>query len=75
MKRQQRMKVMKYMTKKIGSKGRMVASNSWWVSELIAVDCEKAWLQEGWEDTMQKWYHWLKMEELHQLRVSQMIKS
>ena len=32
------------MTKKIGSKGRMGAENRWWVAELLAVDCEKAWL-------------------------------
>ena len=75
MKRHQRMKIMKEVTK-IGSKGRMDADNRWWVSELLAADCEKAWLHDGWEDTMQKWTDWLgemnkederkKMEELHQ---------
>ena len=39
---------------------------------------------QDWEDTMQKWYEWLenkkddekkKMEEMHQQRVTQMIKS
>ena len=39
----------------------------------------------GWEDIMQKWYNWLeemkkkdekeKMEEMHQHKVAQMIKS
>ena len=42
MKQQQRMKVMRDMTKKTKSKGRMDANNSWWVSELLAADCEKA---------------------------------
>ena len=54
MKRQQRMKVMKDMTKNIKAKGKMDANNSWWVSELLAADCEKARPQEGWEDTTQK---------------------
>ena len=63
----------------------MDAWNRWWVSELLATDCEKAWIHTGWEDTMQKWYHWLedmkkndekeKMEEEHQKKVEQMIKS
>ena len=76
MKHQQRMTIMKDLTKKITSKGRMDAENRWWVTELLAVDCEKAWLQAGWEDTKQKWYEWLeemkkkdeeeKMEEMHQ---------
>ena len=34
---------------------RMDADNRWWVAELLAADCEKAWLHDGWEDTMQKW--------------------
>ena len=45
---------------------------------------KKAWIHRGCEDTMQKWYHWLedmkkdekeKMEEMHQEKVEQMIKS
>ena len=46
---------------------------------------KKAWIHTGCEDTMQKWYHWLedmkkkdekeKMEEMHQKKVEQMIKS
>ena len=50
----------------------------------MAADCEKAWIHTGWEETMQKWYHWLedmkkkdekgKMEEMHQKKVEQMIK-
>ena len=50
----------------------------WWVAELPAADCEKAWLHPGEEETMQKWSDWLremkeedvkrKMEELHQQR-------
>ena len=38
----------------------MDAENRWWVTELLAADCEKAWIHPGWEDTMQKWYEWLK---------------
>ena len=57
----------------------------WWVAELLVADCEKAGIHPGWEDTLQKWYEWLKkmkkeddkrkMEELHQQKVTQMIKS
>ena len=85
MKRQQRTKVMKDMTKKIRSKGRMDAENRWWVAELLAADCGTAWLHPGEEETMQKWYFWLeakkkkdekrKMEKFHQQRMNQMIKS
>ena len=67
------------------SKGRMDAENRWWVTELLAADCEKAWIHPGWVDTMQKWYDRLeklkkedekeKMEQLHQQKVKQMIKS
>ena len=59
MRQQQRMKVMKDMTRKNRAKGRMDANSSWWVSQLLAADCEKAWLHSGWEDTMQRWYDWL----------------
>ena len=74
------MKVMKDMTKKIRSRGRMDAESRWWVAELLAADCEKGWLHPEEEETMQKWYIWLgkmrneddkrKMEELHQQKVS-----
>ena len=37
----------------------MDANTSWWVSELLAANCEKAWLHSGWEDITQKWYDWL----------------
>ena len=63
----------------------MEAESRWWVTELLAADCEKAWIHAGWEDTMQKWYKWLeemkkkdekeKMEEMHQHKVAQMSKS
>ena len=43
MRQLQRMKVMKDMTRKIRLKGRMDANKSWWASELLAADCEKAW--------------------------------
>ena len=33
--------------------------NRWWVAELLAGDCEKAWLHPGKEETMQKWCVWL----------------
>ena len=83
MKQQQRTAVMKDLIKTIRSKGSMDAKNRWWVSELLAKDCGKAWTHTGWEDTMQKWYEWLehmkkkdgKMEEMHQRKVEKMIQS
>ena len=46
---------------------------------------KKHGLHAGWEDVMQKWYAWLefvknknekkKMDEMHQHKVEQMIKS
>ena len=78
------MKVMKDMTRKIRAKGRVVANNLWWVSELLATVCEKAWLHPGWEDIL-RWYDWLyemnkrddvkRMEVEHPKTVSRMIKS
>ena len=60
MKQQRRMKIMRDLTRKIRSKGRMDAESRWWVTELLAADCEKAWIHAGWEDTVQKWYKWLE---------------
>ena len=62
MKQQQKMKIMKNLTKKIRPKGRMDAESKWWVTELLAADCEKAWIHLGWEDTMQKGYERLENE-------------
>ena len=45
---------------KIRPKGKMEAENQWWVAELLAADCEKAWLHPGVEETMQKRYAWLE---------------
>ena len=85
MKQQQMMAIMKDLMEKIRSKGSMDAQNRWWVAELLAKGCEKACTQTGWEDTMQKWYEWLGymkkkdekgiMEEMHQQKVVQMMKS
>ena len=36
----------------------MDAQNPWWVSELLAEDCEKAWTHTGWEETKHKWCGW-----------------
>ena len=79
MKRQQRMKTMKDMTKKMRLRGKMNEDNRWWMAELLVVDCEKAWLHPEEEATMQKWYTWLqelkrecekkKTEEVHQQKV------
>ena len=55
MMQQQRMMIMKGLTKKMRSKGRMDTESRWRVSELLAADCEKAWIHTGWEDTLQKW--------------------
>ena len=38
----------------------MDAENRWWVAELLAADCEKAWPHPGEKETMQKWYVWLE---------------
>ena len=54
------MKIMIDITKNIRSKERMDAENRWWVAELFAGDCEKAWLHPGEEETMQKWFWWLE---------------
>ena len=59
MKQQQRMAIMKDLIKKIRPKGRMDAENRWWVSELLAADCERAWIHPGWKDTIHKWCEWL----------------
>ena len=74
--------VMEDLLKKIRIKGRMAAENRWWVSELLAADCERAWIHAGWEDTMHKWYEWLVyskkksekevMEEMHQRKLEKM---
>ena len=79
------MAIMTDLRNKIRSKGSMDAKNRWWVSELLAKDCEKACIPTGWEDTMQKRNEWLenikkqdeksKMEEMHQRKVEKMIKS
>ena len=71
--------IMKDLIQKNRSKGSLDAQNRWWVAELLAEDCEKAWTHTGWEDTMQKWYERLehmmqkdekgKMEEMHQRKV------
>ena len=42
------------------SKERVDAKNRWWVPELLAAGCEKAWIHTRWEDTMQKWSNWLE---------------
>ena len=38
----------------------MDVKNRWWVSEILAKDCEKAWTHTGCEDTIPKWYAWLE---------------
>ena len=60
MKQQQRMAIMKDLMKNMRSEGRMDAKNRWWVTEILATDCEKAWIHAGWEDTMQKWHELLE---------------
>ena len=57
------MKVMKDMTKKIRSKGRMDAESRGWVTELLAVGCDKAWLHPEEEETTQKRFNWLENEQ------------
>ena len=50
MREQQRMKVMKDMTRKIRSKGSMDANDSWWFGGLLAADRAKAWPHPERED-------------------------
>ena len=71
MKQQQRMVIMKDLIRKVRSQGRMDGKNRWWVSELLAADCEKAWIHTGWEYTMQKWYEWLEYMTTAWRRVAQ----
>ena len=85
MRSQQRMKLMKDITKKIRSRGWMDAKNRWWVADLLAANCEKAWLHSVEETKMQGWFSWLEdlkkkdekkqMEEMHQQQASQMVES
>ena len=56
MMQQQRMAIMRDLIKKIRPKGRM-DENLWWVLELLAKDCEKAWTHTGWEDTIMAGAH------------------
>ena len=57
--KQQRMKVMKVVTRTIRAKERLGANHSGWVSEVLAAGCEQAWLHAGWEDIKEKWYDWV----------------
>ena len=59
-KQQQRMAIMKDLTKKIRSKGSMPKIVGWSWSCLRRIDCVKAWTHTRWEDTMQKWCEWLE---------------
>ena len=60
MKQQQRMAIMKDLMKKMRSEGRMDAKNRWWVTEILATDCEKVRIHAGWEDAIQKWHELLQ---------------
>ena len=60
MRQQQRMANMKGLKTNIRSTGSTDPQNRWWVAEMLAKSCEKAWARTGWEDTMQKWYEWLE---------------
>ena len=53
-KQQKRLKITKDLTKKIRSEDRMDAESRWSVTELLAAECEKAWVRPGWEDS-KKW--------------------
>ena len=85
MKQQQRMVVMKDLIRKIRSKGKWTLRIDGGFLSLWRQIVKKAWMHTGWEDTMQKWYNWLedvkkkdekkKMEEMHQHKVEQVIKS
>ena len=64
----------------------MDAENRWWVADLLAADCEKAWLHPEEEEHVQTLLHWFekmkkkedekrKMEELYGQQVNQIMKS
>ena len=59
----------------------MHAENRWWVIELLAADCEKAWTHPGWEDNHAELVRLVGKNEkededgLHQQKVEQMIRS
>ena len=60
MKQQQRMKIMRDMKRRMKRQVEMDVNNSWWVSELLALDYIKGWFHPEWEDTMQQWCSWLR---------------
>ena len=75
---QPRMKVMTDMTQENQVKGQNGRKQ-----QLVAADWQKAWLHQGWRDTMLQWYSWLyemkkneeqRMEVEHQKLVCRMIK-
>ena len=37
----------------------MDAQSSWWISELLAAECKKAWCHPEWDTAMHQWYNWL----------------
>ena len=57
-------------------------ANRWWVSELLAADCDEVCLNQEGEVTMQQWYKWVQankeknekesMEEEHRQLVEKM---
>ena len=65
------------------AKNRIDANNSWWVRQLLAADCKKAWLHPGWTQNaaMVHLYEMKKRDEEkrteveHQKSVSCMIRS
>ena len=86
MKQQQRMAIMfKDLIRKIRSKEEcMLITDGGWPKSWRQI-VKKAWTHARCEDVMQKWHEWLKcmkkmdekkkMEEMHQQKVEQMIKS
>ena len=46
---------MKDLMKKNQIERKDGCQNRWWVSELLAKDCEEAWIHAGWEDEKKKW--------------------
>ena len=73
MNQQQRMKMMKDLTKKIRSKGRIDVESRWWVIELLAADCEKAWIHLECLENMKKEGEKKQVEEMNQQKVTQTI--
>ena len=83
LKQQERMRVMRGIIKRRKKVGRMDAPNNRWITELLAADCERMWLDSEGKEDMRMCKGWLFEEtgtnecrrerETHQKMVGKMI--